>query len=266
MSYGIPHEGRHDAGGAKSRRSGGERPSCRGHGLRRPVDGRSAARSLSAARRGRARDPAGIARHGDRRRISPQPDDPRAHRVGSAGVLCGPVHSRPRHAGQGAQRAALQREVGFARQASARGDPGDARDLGLLAKRHQARLPGRVLPAHADDAVLQPRADRASQGADLHRRRESLRRPPRRGAVRRLPRSSLPFPEVPPRAVDPGHRDRRAQGRPHASSPRALDAGIHGDRRKPGGDRRGARKDPPADFVLCLDTSLPARARRARLG
>jgi hypothetical protein len=53
-------------------------------------------------------------------------------------------------------------------------DPLHPRDLGLLAERHQAALRGRALSVHAHDAVLQPRADLASQRADLDRRREHL--------------------------------------------------------------------------------------------
>ena len=43
-------------------------------------------------------------------------------------------------------------------RAHAGDDPRHPRHLGELERRHQARLPGRLLHAHPDDAVLQPRA------------------------------------------------------------------------------------------------------------
>ena len=52
------------------------------------------------------------------------------------------------------------------------GDPGDPRDLGLLAERHPTQLQGGVLQLQPHDAVLQPGPDRAPEDPDLHRGRE----------------------------------------------------------------------------------------------
>ena len=78
------------------------------------------------------------------------------HRLRPAGVLAGPVHPRARQPDQGAHREAVLDAVVAPGGADARVHPGDARDLGGVERRREARLPGRVLPPHADDAVLQP--------------------------------------------------------------------------------------------------------------
>ena len=80
------------------------------------------------------------------------------HRLRPAGVLEGPLHARPRQPDQAAHHQALLDAVEPPGAADARADPGHAGHLGLLEQRHQARLPGRLLHPHADDAVLQPRA------------------------------------------------------------------------------------------------------------
>ena len=56
------------------------------------------------------------------------------------------------------------------RGTDARDDPRDPCDLGVLGQRHQARLPRRVLHAHADDAVLQ-------SGSEPERRRRASSSP-----------------------------------------------------------------------------------------
>ena len=86
-----------------------------------------------------------------------------------------------------------------------------------LERRHEARLPGRLLHAHADDAVLQPRSQPARRRQDLPGRR---RRADDRGRGRGVRR--LPLPRVHHRALPAGgHAARprawRRQGRTHRS-------------------------------------------------
>ena len=66
------------------------------------------------------------------------------------------VPARPRHPDQAAHREAVLDAVVAARRAHARAGARDPCDLGYLAHRRATRIPGRVLPAHVDDAVLQP--------------------------------------------------------------------------------------------------------------
>ena len=98
------------------------------------------------------------ARHRHRGGLRPQPDDPGPDRLGPAGVLEGPVHARPRQPDQAPHHQAVLDAVVAPGAPHARDDPGDPGHLGLLEQRHQARLPGRLLHAHPDDPVLQPRA------------------------------------------------------------------------------------------------------------
>ena len=72
---------------------------------------------------------------GYRARLPAQPDAPRAPGVGSPRRERRPVRARPRHAGEGPHRAALQRAVRPPRAAHARADPGRARDLGRVVGR-----------------------------------------------------------------------------------------------------------------------------------
>src|SRR6187200_1502732 len=57
---------------------------------------------------------------------------------------------------QAAHHQALLDGVEPSRTAYARARPGDAGDLEHVAHRREARVPGRVLHAHADDPVLHP--------------------------------------------------------------------------------------------------------------
>ena len=111
-------------------------------GLRRAVDGRDRATTRSSRccsrRRRTERVELGT---GDRRRLRPQPDEPGADRLGPAGGVRGPVHPRPRQPDQAAHHQALLDAVVAPGRPHARDDPGDPRHLGVLERRHQARLP-----------------------------------------------------------------------------------------------------------------------------
>ena len=112
----------------------------------------------AAARRRAHRDDR--ARHVDRGGVRPQPDDAGEHRLGPAGVLEGPLHPRARQPDQAAHHEALLDGVEPPGAAHARVGAGHAGHLGHLAERHEARLPRRVLHAHADDPVLHARPAR----------------------------------------------------------------------------------------------------------
>jgi len=83
------------------------------------------------------------ARHLDRRRLPAQPDDSRPYFLGPREGLGRAVHPRAGLAGEGPQRAPLLGEVRVARAEDARGGPGHARDLGLLAET-EPRWPSRA--------------------------------------------------------------------------------------------------------------------------
>ena len=111
--------------------------------------------------RGRAQR-AARARHRDRDRVRPQPDEPGAHRVGPADALEGSGDPRARVADQAAHREAVLDAVVAPGGADARARARDPGDLGDVAGRHAAAVRGRVLPAHADDAVLHARSRASS--------------------------------------------------------------------------------------------------------
>ena len=83
----------------------------------------------------------------------------------------------------------------------------------VVERRHQARLPRRLLHAHPDDAVLQPRAQPARQRQDVPRRRRRADDRGRRRGVRRLPRPRLHHRALPPRGHAPRARARRSPRR-----------------------------------------------------
>ena len=133
-----------------------------------------------------------------------------------AGVLGGPLHPRPRQPDQAAHHEAVLDAVVAPGGPHAGDDPGHPGHLGVVERRHQARLPGRLLHAHADDAVLQPRPQPARRRQDLPgRRRRADDRGGRRG-VRRLPLPRLHHRALPPRGHPARPRAGRRQGRPHA--------------------------------------------------
>ena len=185
--------------------------------------------------------------------------------MGSAERLRWPPRAGPGHAGKGAQRAPLLGEVRVARTEDARDRPGPPAHLGLLAERDQAGLQGPVLSLRSDDAVLQPRTDRASEDPHLHRRREPVHVPDRGGGLRRPARAPVQQPEVSarPRAA------RRRRGPPRLRSDAHRLHVHHRELRGRGRHRGRAGAKPPvgeaADRLLRLDAHLRAGARGPRL-
>jgi hypothetical protein len=94
--------------------------------------------------------------HRGRDRVRAQSDAAREHRLGPPGAVARPLPARPRHADPGAHREALFDDVVEARGAHARDGARDPRDLARVGGGQPARLPRRVLPAHADDPGVQP--------------------------------------------------------------------------------------------------------------
>ena len=182
------------------------RAESRGDGLRRDLVGGDATRSVPAAGGRVHHHVARRTRHRDRGGVPAQPHDPGPHRLGSAEGLRRPLHPRPGLAGEGAQRAAVLGGLGAAGAADARGRPGAAGDLGLLAAGHPARFPRALLPVRSHDALLQPGADRASAHPDLPGRGEPADVPDRgrgrgRAAHPLLPQRALPARVRPPRGA-----------------------------------------------------------------
>ena len=70
----------------------------------------------------------------------------------------GPVRARAGHSDPDADREAVRRAVRQAGGQDDRADRGAAGDFRVLGHRRAAQLPRRVLPPHADDADVQPRA------------------------------------------------------------------------------------------------------------
>ena len=164
---------------------------ARGAGLRRHLVGGDDPRSVLPAAPRRADDRARRARHRHRGGLRPQPDDPGPDRLGPAGRVEGRFIL-----GLGSQ---IKPHITkrFSMEWSSPGgpdagdDPRHPRHLGLLERRHQARLPWRLLHAHADDAVLQPGTEPARQRQDLSGRRGRADDGGRRRGVRRLPLPQL---------------------------------------------------------------------------
>ena len=113
-----------------------------------------------------------------------------------------PVHPRARLADQAAHHEAVLDAVEPPGGADARADPGDPGDLGHVADRHAAAVSGRVLHAHADDAVLhaEPRRHRGGRrAADLPRRRRPGDDRGRRRGGRRVHLPPVHHRALPPR-------------------------------------------------------------------
>ena len=119
---------------------------------------------------------------------------------------------------------------------------GAARHLGLLAERDQAQLQGPVLPVRRDDAVLQPRSDRAPRGPGLHRRREPVHVRGGRRAVRRPARPPVQQPQIPARGRAPRRRGGAPEVRPPPRGLHLRHLELRGGRRQ----REGARRRRPA--------------------
>ena len=107
--------------------------------LRLLLDGRDQPRPVPAAGAGRRTHHDDRTGHEHRRGVRPQSDDRRQRRVGSAGLLGGPLQSGSRLTDQAAHREAIQHAVESAGATHARVRAGAARDLVVLAGRHEAR-------------------------------------------------------------------------------------------------------------------------------
>ena len=239
---------------------------ARGRGLRRLRVGRDLERPVLPAAARRRAQPEARADDLDRGRLRAQPDDARECRARSQRLLEGPLHPRARLADRAAHHQALQHAVVAPGGAHARADPGHARDLGLLVRGREARLPRRVLHAHADDADVH--ADehevRRAEGAARGGRAADDRGRGRGGGRHDRPR--LHHAELPPRRDAARDRARAREGGPRARELPAGVPGLRGDRPR----RRRVGAEPhrrlQADRVLRLDTGLSRRARDARLG
>ena len=136
-----------------------------------------------------------------------------------------------------------------------------------LERRHQARLPGRLLHAHPDDAVLQPGPEPARRRQDLPRRRRRADDRGGRRGVRRLPLPRLHHRALPPRGHAPrpraGRAPRPAARWPTSRSPARPSWSPAPTRRRWPASIAGTQA---ADRVLRLHARLPRRARAPRLG
>ena len=149
-------------------------------------------------------------------------------------------------------------------------DPRGTGDLGHVVERDAARVPRRVLPAHADDPVLHADRDR-----------------PRPSSV--LPKIFLAgvgelmtevagevcdgfichgftTEQVPARGDAAGARARTRQGRQDDGGLRDRRSVVRRHRQRRGRDRQGSRRHAAADRLLRIDAGLPRRARDPRLG
>ena len=255
--------------GNRSRQCRPRCPGARSRRLHRRVDRRDGPRPVPPAparRRAHHRAPA---RHVDRGRLRPQPDDARQHRLGPAALLRRAVHARTRQPDQAAHHQALLDGVEPPRAADARDGARHPGDLGHVGERHPAAVPRRVLHAHVDDAVLRAgcrAARRLRRAEDLPRR---SRRADDRGGRRGLRRVLLPrvhHREVPPRGHAAGARTRAGEGRQDARRLRDRRPVVrrHGQRR--GGD---GRKPRPAPASRSRSTARPrptARCSRCTAG
>ena len=184
-------------------------------------------------------------------------------------LLQGPLHPRPRQPDQAAHHEALLDGVEPPGAAHARDGPGHPGDLGHVADRRQARVPRRVLHAHADDAVLRPRRQgprRLRRAEDLPRRRRRADDRGRRRGVRRLPLPRLHDREVPARGHAPGARAGPGQGRQDDGRLRDRRPELRRHRHRRRADGAGGGRHPPADRVLRLDAGLPARCSSSTAG
>ena len=131
-------------------------------------------------------------------------------------LLEGPVHPRPRQPDQAPHREAVLDAVVAPGGPHARVHLGHARHLGLVERRHQARLPRRLLHAHAHDAVLRPGPQPVRRAQGLPRRRRRADDRGGRRGVRRLHLPRLHHRALPPRGHPPGARAGPSQGRQDA--------------------------------------------------
>ena len=126
----------------------------------------------------------------------------------------------------------------------------------VVERRHEARLPGRLLHPHPDDAVLQPGPEPARRRQDLPgRRRRADDRGGRRG-VRRLPVPRLHHRALPPRGHAAGARARRG-ARPAARWPTSRSPARPSSSPAPP-RRRWPRRRPGAKQQIAFYGSTPA--------
>ncbi len=121
----------------------------------------------------------------------------------------GPLHPRPRQPDQGPHHPALLDAVVAPGPPHAGDDPGHPGHLGGVDRRHQARLPGRLLHPHPDDAVLRPRPQRLRPPQHLPGRRGRADDAGGRRGGRRLHLPRLHHRALPAR----GHAAGAGQGR-----------------------------------------------------
>ncbi len=151
-------------------------PGCsarrRGAGLRRHRDLGDRERSVHSAGIRSPGDAADRAWNRHRGLLPAQPHGRGEHLLGPPAELARPLRPRPRHPGEGPQRAAVQRAVGAAGSAAAGVRRVAAGNLALLGEAGTAALRGRALPLHAHDARVLPSAvgPAADSGPDRGRR------------------------------------------------------------------------------------------------
>ena len=233
------------------RRAGGQRG---GERVRRGVVGRDQPRPLPPHRHRRRRHREARVRHRDHRGLRPQPDDAGRRGQRPAAADQGPLHARDGQPDQAAHHQALLHAVVAPGATDARDDPGHPGHLEVVGDGRQARLPGRVLHAHADDAVLQSRREPLRQPQDpAGRRRRAHDRGGGRGG-RRLLGARLHHRALPARGEPARARARCGQGGQDARRPDGVVSRVrrHRDRRREHGRRRTRR---------CASRS-PSTARR----
>ena len=214
-------------------------PGARGAGIRRRLHRRDQPRPVPPDRPRRARDRAHRARHGHRGGVRPEPDVDGRHRQRPPAVHEGPLHPGPRQPDQAAHREAVLDAVVGAGEADARVHPRHARDLGVLERRRQARLPRRVLPPHAHDAVLQPRPQPVRHPEGVPRRRRRAHDRGRRRGRRRDPAARLHHRAVRARGHHARPRAGLGAGRQATRRLRAVGPDVRGHRHQRGGVRGG---------------------------
>ena len=137
---------------------------------------------------------------------------------------------------------------------------------GRRGRRLEARLPRRLLHAHADDAVLQPRPEPVRPAEGVPRRG---RRADDRGGGRGRRRRD--HPRLHDRAVREGGHDARdragaREGRPLTRRLRDVGPAVRRHRHERGGVRDGQAGGAAAGRVLRLDARVPARCSSCTAG
>ena len=177
--------------------------------------------------------------YGDRGGVRPQPDDHGERRLRPAGVLEGPLH--PRVSAARSRRTSRSGSRCRGRSPAAR-----MREF-ILAMRaiwacwndgREARLPGRVLPPHAHDPVLQPGSEPVRQPEGVPRRRRGADDRGRGRGGRRHLAARLHDGAVRARGHDPRARARVGEGGEVAVAVRGHRTDVRGHGRDRGSARR----------------------------